>query len=88
MPAVAMRDLVAEIEGHRILDGLDLAVEEGDGDGGKCPTGWSLVANHQTKKKGQSVDANGDGMICLKNLPGGGNGNTDDTQNVKDNNGP
>ena len=30
MPAVAMRDLVAEIEGHRILDGLDLAVEEGE----------------------------------------------------------
>jgi hypothetical protein len=53
----------------------------------KCPTGWDLIANSQTKKNGQNVDANSDGMICRKQLPGKGNGNTNLNANVKDNNG-
>jgi Flp pilus assembly pilin Flp len=57
---------------------------------GLCPNGWDLLpvtVEISTKKKGQSVDANGDGMICRKDIPGGGEGNTGQNKNVKDNNG-
>lgn len=51
-----------------------------------CPNGWNLSAGGQTKKNGQNVDANGDGFICVKDIPGNGKGNTNNNQNVKDNN--
>jgi len=57
---------------------------------GLCPNGWDLIPTTEEiskKKKGQSVDANGDGMICRKDIPGGGEGNTGQNKNVKDNNG-
>jgi len=53
----------------------------------ECPTGWMLVPNNMAKKNGQDVDANGDGVICLKDIPGKGKGNTNANQNIKDNNG-
>ncbi len=52
-----------------------------------CPTGWRLIPNNSTKKNGQDVDANGDGLICEKDIPGNGKGNTNQNTNVKDNNG-
>ena len=52
----------------------------------ECPNGWNLSAGGQTKKNGQNVDANGDGFICVKDIPGNGKGNTNNNQNVKDNN--
>lgn len=52
-----------------------------------CPTGWNLIPNNSTKKNGQDVDANGDGLICEKDIPGNGKGNTNQNTNVKDNNG-
>ncbi len=55
---------------------------------GTCPNSWTLIADTQTKKNGQSVDANGDGKICRFEIPGRGNGNTNANNNVKDNNGP
>ncbi|MFW2383443.1 MAG: Flp family type IVb pilin [Acidimicrobiales bacterium] len=64
---------------------VTLAFDE-SGDPGPCPTGWNLIPATLTKKNQQSVDRNGDGLICRKNIPGGGNGNTNQNQNVKDNN--
>ena len=52
-----------------------------------CPNGWRLIPNNSTKKNGQDVDANGDGLICEKDIPGNGKGNTNQNTNVKDNNG-
>ncbi len=64
-----------------------LSVEYGDYVAGECPSGnWALVDEGQYKKNGQSVNANGDAKICLKDLPGGGTGNTNNNSNVKDNN--
>lgn len=53
---------------------------------GSCPSGWNLISNTSTKKNGQNVDANGDGLICEKDIPGNGKGNTNKNTNVKDNN--
>ena len=61
----------------------EVAAEEA----GECPPGWILVPNNMAKKNGQNVDANGDGVICLKDIPGQGKGNTNANQNIKDNNG-
>ena len=53
---------------------------------GGCSNGWDLVGAGQTKKNGKNVDANKDGQICRKDIPGKGGGNTGNNQNVKDNN--
>ena len=51
-----------------------------------CPTYWVLIDNDLLKKMGHDVDANGDGMICVKEIPSeNGLGNTDLNSNVKDN---
>jgi len=64
-----------------------LSVEYGDYVAGECPSGdWGLVDEGQNKKNGQNVNVNGDYYICLKEIPGGGNGNTNNTSDVKDNN--
>lgn len=52
----------------------------------ECPKGWDLITNVQAKKNGQDVDANNDGFICFKDIPGQGKGNTNQNANVKDNN--
>ena len=62
-------------------------VQDNEQVGGTCPNGWDLVDNTVTKKNGQDVDANGDGKICIKDIPGNGKGNTNANSNVKDNNG-
>ena len=61
-----------------------------------CPNGWNLTAytddmgpkKKKNKNKNKSFDANGDGAVCVKQIPGGGNGNTNKAENIKDNNGP
>ncbi len=64
-----------------------LSVEYGDYVAGECPSGdWYLVEEGQNKKNGQNVNQNGDYYICDKQIPGGGNGNTNQNNNVKDNN--
>ena len=64
-----------------------LSVEYGDYVAGECPSGdWYLVEEGQDKKSGQNVNQNGDYYICDKQIPGGGNGNTNQNNNVKDNN--
>ncbi len=69
-----------------------LSVEYGAYVAGECPSGdWDLtdVRSPNTtipKKNGQDVNQNGDDYICDKDIPGGGNGNTNQSHNVKDNN--
>jgi hypothetical protein len=68
-----------------------LSVEYGGYAVGECPSGdWGMknVTTQSTipKKNGQEVNANGDDFICDKDIPGGGNGNTDKNHDVKDNN--
>ncbi len=73
-----------------VPDGSDPEAAAGTG---TCPTGWTLAVNAtNTKKNGQNVDANGDGLICRKEIPAKGKGkgkggNTNLYANVKDNNG-
>lgn len=64
--------------------------------GGVCPGngddwGKVWVVNVVNKDKKQAVEedkkGNKDGMVCIKNPDGGGNGNQGNAQNVKDNNG-
>ena len=64
-----------------------LSVEYGEYVAGECPSGdWGLVDDGQYKKNGQNVNVNGDTKVCLKDIPGGGNGNTNNNSDVKDNN--
>lgn len=56
-----------------------------------CPSGWdprdvTSTTPPPTKKNGKSVDTNGDHYVCVKDIPGNGQGNTGGGQNVKDNN--
>lgn len=55
---------------------------------GSCPNGWDLVANSSVDPEdgGQDVDANNDGWVCRRVIPGMGEGNTGNNTNVKDNN--
>ncbi len=70
--------------GTAAIDADEGAIEDPRG----CPNGWNLIPNNSTKKKGQNVDANLDGLICQKDIPGKGKGNTNLNTNVKDNNNP
>jgi len=54
-------------------------------DDSACPPGWKLTWNTTPKKNGPGVDTNNDGMACIKDLPGDGDGNTGNIKNVKDN---
>lgn len=61
--------------------------------GGECPGGdWGKhhVMNVTSGDKKQALDedekGNRDGMVCTKKPNGGGNGNSGNNQNVKDNN--
>jgi Flp pilus assembly pilin Flp len=61
-----------------------------------CPNGSDLTAytddmapkKNKKKDKSTSVDANGDGAVCVKESLGGGKGKTNKAKNIKDNNGP
>jgi hypothetical protein len=67
-----------------------LSVEYGDYVAGECPSGdWQMTSAEGAlpKKNGQDVNQNHDNYICDKGIPGGGNGNTNQNHNVKDNNG-
>ena len=79
----------AVLEAERQAELADEEEDENSGGVGTCPNKWELIgAGSLSKKNGQNVDANGDGFICQFNIPGQGNGNTNQNSNVKDNNGP
>jgi Flp pilus assembly pilin Flp len=54
-------------------------------DASACPTDWSLTQASLHKKNGQPADQDGDGWACSKTIPGNGEGNTGNDDNVKDN---
>jgi Flp pilus assembly pilin Flp len=85
LPAVSSA-ISSEFEEASTLLGGGGGGEGGDEGGGDCPTGWDLVAAGPTKKNGSNADANGDGLVCQKQIPGQGNGNTGQNTNIKDNN--
>ena len=64
-----------------------LSIHYGDHVAGECPEGnWVFGEPSNTKKNGQNVDANQDGRICDKDIPGDpGEGNNGENHNVKDN---
>jgi len=74
------------VVGEEFMDNQIVVADDGTSISSQCPTGWDLVPNNETKKKGQNVDANNDGMICRKQILGLGEGNTGNNANVKDNN--
>ncbi|GMQ86532.1 MAG: hypothetical protein BMS9Abin07_2112 [Acidimicrobiia bacterium] len=52
-----------------------------------CPPGWNLTdAGFQPGKKNGKEDKNGDSFVCVKEIPGSGNGNNGAGSNIKDNN--
>lgn len=71
------------------LAGWDEDWEPGEPIGGSN-NGWDLTPINEApdKKNGQDVNDNGDDWVCVKDIPGNGNGNTGQGYNVKDNDGP
>lgn len=55
-----------------------------------CQSGWDpwnvRDGEPPAKKNGKPANANGDYYVCVKDIPGNGEGNTGDGENVKDNN--
>ncbi len=53
-----------------------------------CPQPFSLVTpeGQPPSVRGVDRDLNGDGYVCVQEVPGNGNGNTGVRYNVKDNN--
>ena len=55
-----------------------------------CPEPFSLVTHEDDPQppsvRGVDRDLNGDGYLCVQEVPGNGNGNTGVRYNVKDNN--
>ena len=50
---------------------------------GRCPADFDMVPAGSWGAEGRAIDKNGDGKVCEKPLPGGGN---EGTFNVIDNN--
>ena len=55
-----------------------------------CPPSWDRMdaGFEPEKKNGIDANTNGDPFVCVKEIPGGGNGNTGARYNIKDNNRP
>ena len=55
-----------------------------------CQSGWDpwdvRKGPPPAKKNGKPANTNGDDYVCVKDIPGNGQGNTGGGQNVKDNN--
>ena len=56
-----------------------------------CPSGWdpheiTSETPAPAHKNGKPVNKNGDDWVCVKDIPGNGQGNTGADENVKDNN--
>ena len=66
-----------------------LSIDHGDYVAGECPPDWGMTHINseaaQAKKNSQNVNLNGDNYVCIKNPTGGGEGNTGNNSNVKDN---
>jgi len=68
--------------GERLID-PSVALDEN-----ACPTGWDLASAgfDADKKNGKDANKNGDPYVCVKEIPGNGNGNNGAGYNIKDNN--